>query len=420
MRGATPYRETDRLLADDPELRAGLAEIARDEEDAAKGTPKLTRLADVEPEEVEWLWPGRVPLGKISLLEGDPGLGKSTVGIDLAARVSRGLTLPGGGSFGPAPVVLLSAEDGLGDTVRPRLDAAGGDVNVIYSLSLVVGDAEQLPTIDGDLPRIERAVAEAKARLLVIDPLMAYLGGEVNSYRDQDVRRALAPLAKMAERLHVAVLVVRHLTKGGGAAAIYRGGGSIGIVGAARSALLVAKDPDDDARRIVASVKSNLAKPPASLAYRIEEASNGAPRLLWEEGDAGITADELLAAQGPGLEEGRPRDLAVAFLARYLSGGPRPSDEVVRDGEAQGVSERTLKRARKDLGVISTKRGFPGTWYLSLPEEGHETAKGATRGRGTLRPSVALFGADDPAETKGATDGPLRSDESGEPEELVI
>lgn len=415
MKGAVPFRETDALL--DPELRAGLAEIARDEEDARKGMPRLTRLSDVEPEAVEWLWPGRLPLGKISLLEGDPGLGKSTVGVDLAARVSRGLPLPGGGLYGPAAVVLLSAEDGLADTVRPRLDAAGADARLVYSLSLVIEDAETLPTLDGDLPRIERAVVDAKARLLVVDPLMAFLGGDVNSYRDQDVRRALAPLAKMAERQHVAVLVVRHLTKGGGAASIYRGGGSIGIVGAARSALLVAKDPEDEARRIVASVKSNLAKPPASLAYRIEEASNGAPRLLWEEGDAGITADELLAAQAPGPEEGRPRDAAVAFLARYLSGGPRPADEVIRDGESAGHSERTLKRARKDLGVVSTKKGFPGTWYLSLPEEGHESPKGATRGRGPLRPSVALFDDETSAPPMSATAGPLRADD---PDEVLL
>ena len=415
MRPAVPFRETDALL--DPELRAGLAEIARDEEDARKGTPRLTRLSDVEPEAVEWLWPGRLPLGKISLLEGDPGLGKSTVGVDLAARVSRGLPLPGGGLYGPAAVVLLSAEDGLADTVRPRLDAAGADARLVFSLSLVIEDAETLPTLDGDLPRIERAVVDAKARLLVVDPLMAFLGGEVNSYRDQDVRRALAPLAKMAERQHVAVLVVRHLTKGGGAASIYRGGGSIGIVGAARSALLVAKDPEDEARRIVASVKSNLAKPPASLAYRIEEASNGAPRLLWEEGDAGITADELLAAQAPGPEEGRPRDLAVAFLARYLSGGPRPADEVIRDGESAGHSEKTLRRARATLGAVSVKVGFPGSWRWALPEDGQKTPKVPTPGSGHLRPEVAIFGGSPSDLPKVATVDHLRADD---PDEVLL
>lgn len=415
MRSAAPFRETDALL--DPELRAGLAEIARDEEDARKGTPRLTRLSDVEPEAVEWLWPGRLPLGKISLLEGDPGLGKSTVGIDLAARVSRGLPLPGGGSYGPAAVVLLSAEDGLADTVRPRLDAAGADVRNVYSLSLVIEDAETLPTLDGDLPRIERAVSDAKARLLVVDPLMAFLGGEVNSYRDQDVRRALAPLAKMAERLHLAVLVVRHLTKGGGAASIYRGGGSIGIVGAARSALLVAKDPDNEERRIVASVKSNLAKPPASLAYRIEDASNGAPRLLWEEGDAGITADELLAAQGPAIESGRPRDHAVAFLARYLAAGPRPADEVIRDGESEGLSEKTLRRARATLGAVSVKVGFPGSWRWALPEDGQKPAKVPTPGSGHLRPEVAIFGASSSDLPKVANADHLRADG---PDEVLL
>ena len=380
--------------------------------------PALVRLADVTPEAVEWLWPGRVPLGKLSILEGDPGLGKSTAALDLAARASRGEPLPGGGLFGPCPVVLLSAEDGLGDTIRPRLDAAGADVARIFALRAVVAadGAESLPTIDGNLDAIADAVRKTGARLVVIDPLMAYLGGDVNTYRDQDVRRALAPLSKMADDTGAAVLVVRHLTKGGGAASIYRGGGSIGIVGAARSALLVAKDPEDEERRIVASVKSNLSKPPASLAYRVEEAPNGAPRLSWE-GEVEITANELLAAQAPEAEGGRPRDEAVSFLARYLASGPRFSDAVLRDAQAARISEKTLRRAKETLGVVAVKAGFSGAWKWRLPEDGHEPPKVVTRGRDHLRPEVATFGDEPPAPSKMATGDHLRT---GDTEEVSL
>jgi len=379
----------------------------------------LVRLADVEPEAVEWLWPGRVPLGKLSILEGDPGLGKSTVALDITARVSRGEPLPGGGIFGPANVVLLSAEDGLADTIRPRLDAAAADVERIFALRAVLGadGSESLPTIDGNLVEIERAVRQTGARLVVLDPLMAYLGGDVNSYRDQDVRRALAPLSKMADDTGAAVLVVRHLTKGGGASSIYRGGGSIGIVGAARSALLVAKDPENEERRIVASVKSNLSKPPGSLAYRIEEAPNGSPRIAWEEGEVGITADELLAAQTPQMEGGRPRDHAVAFLARYLAGGARPSDEVIRDGKAGGLSEITLRRAKATLGVAVVKVGFPGRWTWRLPEDDHSSPKVLTSTGDHLRPEVITFERPGVEASKMITSDHLRPDGS---EEIVL
>lgn len=359
------------IFAKLPDIRPPRRSAPKDEGKGAPGRAVLTRLADVEPEAVEWLWPGRVPLGKITVLEGDPGLGKSTVALALAAGVSRGLPLPGGGLFGPAPVLLLSAEDGLADTVRPRLDAAGADVRRVFSLALVIDDAEMLPTLDGDLPRIDAAIVESGAQFLVVDPLVAFLGGEVNSYRDQDVRRALAPLAKMAERHRVAVLVVRHLTKGGGAASIYRGGGSIGIVGAARSALLVAKDPDDEARRIVAPVKSNLSKPPASLAYRIEEAPNGSSRIVWEEGEVGISADQLLAAQvsvTPGeVSDRSDRDDASDFLREFLSDGPKPATEGIGEGRRHGFTPKQLRRARTTLGVRPRKDGMNGPWLWTLP-----------------------------------------------------
>ncbi|MDE2058745.1 MAG: AAA family ATPase [candidate division NC10 bacterium] len=206
----------------------------------------IIRLADVQPEPVTWLWPGRVPLGKLTVLDGDPGLGKSTLAFDLAARVSNGSLMPDGSPSLPGGAVILTLEDGLADTVVPRLTVAGADLAKIVALQGVKGADGKLrvPTVE-DIAALTCACQQVAAKIVLIDPLMAYLPSQRNSWRDQDVRQALAPLAKMAEENGVAVLVIRHLNKSGGSQSIYRGGGSIGIVGAARMALLVAKDPEN-------------------------------------------------------------------------------------------------------------------------------------------------------------------------------
>ena len=208
-------------------------------------------MSGVPPRPVEWLWPGWIPLGKLTVLDGDPGVGKSTLLLDLAARLSRDGVMPDG-AVGPVGAsLILSAEDGEEDTIKPRLAAAGGVAERIFTLPAVRGDDGEMrpPEVPLDLPAIEAAVRQYGARLLVIDPLMAYLTG-ADAGSDQDVRRALFKLARLAERRSFAVVCLRHLSKVGGDKAIYRGGGSIGIVAAARSGLVVAADPDDPDRRI--------------------------------------------------------------------------------------------------------------------------------------------------------------------------
>ena len=199
-------------------------------------------LSEISPEEIEWLWPGRLPLGKLAVLDGDPGLGKSVVTLDLAARVSTGLELPYGERGEPAGAVLLSAEDGLADTIRPRLDAAGADTERIVALSTVATGtkAERLISLTQDLNAIEGAIERVGAVLVVVDPLMAFRPEGTDSYKDQAVRRALAPLAVLAESTRAPVLIVRHPTKAAGGNTLYRGGGSIGIIGAAPAGLVVA------------------------------------------------------------------------------------------------------------------------------------------------------------------------------------
>jgi hypothetical protein len=327
------------------------------------------RLSDVEAEAVDWLWFGRLGRGKLTLIDGDPGLGKSLLTLDLSARLSMGAAWPDGlPCAASGSVLLMGAEDGLADTVRPRLDAAGADVHRVYALPTVgVAGSEHPPSIPDDIPAIEGELVATGAVLLVIDPLMAFLGGDVNSHRDQDVRRALAPLAAMAERLGVAVLVIRHLNKSSGGPAIYRGGGSIGLAGAARIVLAVGADPEDESRRILAAVKANLTVAPPSLAYRLVEA-DGAVRIDWL-GTSTVTAGQLLAVPANDEERTAVGD-AVEFLRERLGDSKVDALAVKTDARKAGISDRTLDRAKARLQVHSERKGFgsDGEWFWSLPD----------------------------------------------------
>jgi hypothetical protein len=224
-----------------------------------------------------------------------------------------------------------------------------------------------------DLPAIEHAIVAADAKYVIIDPLMAYLGSETNSYRDQDVRGVLAPLARLAERYGVTIVVVRHLSKGQSANVLHRGGGSIGIIGAARVALMVGHDPDepDGPRRILAVSKSNLAAFPPAMAYHMEQAENGVARIVWE-GTTQHTAAAITAmAASEGAEEQSERDEAADALRSALANGRRLQKDVMREvREATGASESTVHRARRRLGIKTMREGFgPGSLvYWRLPD----------------------------------------------------
>ncbi len=329
-------------------------------------------LSSVVPEEVSWLWPSWLALGKLALVDGDPGLGKSAMTLDLAARVSAGMALPDGAECEPAGVVLLSAEDGLADTIRPRLDAAGADTSKILALATVPDENghDRLLSIPEDLPLIEKGIRRVRAGLLVVDPLMAFLSGDTNSHRDQDVRRALARLAGLAERTEAAVLVIRHLNKAATNNPLYRGGGSIGIIGAARMAFVVGKDPQDENRRVLASTKNNLAMPPQSLMFSLEEAESTSVRVNWL-GNSGVSAKDLLATPQD-QDHADARSEAVEFLNEVLADGPVAANQVKEEAEEAGIKERTLARAKKAVGVISYREGAAGErgkgqWLWKLP-----------------------------------------------------
>src|SRR5215208_965880 len=319
-------------------------------------------LSEVQAESVEWLWERRIPLGKITVLDGDPGLGKSVLTTDLAARLTTGRAMPYGfQKREPAGVVILSAEDGAGDTIRPRFDAASGDPEKVVLLG-----TEELLGIPEDLGTIERAIKQVDAELVIIDPIMAFMGEEVNPNSDKEVRRALTPVKQLAERLGVAVLIVRHLNKTPGGNHLYRGGGSIGIIGAARVGLLVGPHPDDDDLRVLAGQKSNLGPSPESLKYRIETAENNSARVSYE-GTVEMKPQDLL--KGPQDEEERSAaDEARDFLRSVLAGGVRKeSNSVKAEAKSIGISETTLNRVKRSIGVKSVKVGE--TWFMSLADD---------------------------------------------------
>ncbi len=344
----------------------------------------VVRLADVLPESVKWIWPGRLALGKLTVLSGDPGLGKSFLSLDVAARLTTGQMWPDGGPAPIGSVVLLTAEDGVADTVRARFDAAGGNPERVYVLrAMRHRDAERPFCLASDLPTLEELVQRSGARVVIIDPVSAYLG-RVDSYKDNEVRGLLAPLALMAARLNVAVLLIMHLTKNAQTRALYRTGGSIAFIAAARIALIVAKDPDDDSRRLLMANKHNLSAPPSTLAYRlIGEYPEGPARVDWEpEAVPHAEADAVLMAAGV-PEDPNERNDADELLQTFLADGDQPATELLKAAQAKGVTERTLNRAKRRLGIIAVRRGEPGrkgggTWYCRLPEPGRDPSKTAT------------------------------------------
>jgi len=343
------------------------------------GTPVTVVLSDVQPEPVRWLWPGRIALGKLTLLCGDPGLGKSFVTLDLAARVSSAKCWPDLPILPnpPGGVVLLSAEDDLADTIRPRLDAAGADPSRVVAIQAVrrilaptMGtecglEREDYFDLTEDLPALERAIYEtADCRLVIIDPLTAYLG-KTDSHKNAEVRAVLARLVDLAARRKAAVLAVTHLNKAGGLPAIYRAMGSLAFVAAARAVWAVVRDENDETgrRRLFVPVKNNLGADESGLAYALEPV-DGVARVAWEAAPVDMRADEALG----GGQTSAVRDEARKFVVETLQshGGEMASDELSEAAEANGISERTFRRARKAVAEVYKEKGKGGQWRCRL------------------------------------------------------
>jgi putative DNA primase/helicase len=327
------------------------------------------RASDITMKPVRWLWTGRIARGKVTLLAGEPGLAKSQMTLDIAARISNGGCWPVGGSAPRGSVIILSAEDAADDTIVPGLAAAGADLSHIHLLTAVRENGKRRTfNLEADIHRLREKKQElGDLSLCIIDPITSYMG-KIDGHRTTDVRAVLEPLAAFAEAEGLAFLALSHPPKAAQAKAINNVTGSLAFVAAARIALLAINEPGTD-RHLLLSVKNNLAPLGPGLGYRIAQRTVGpgivAPYIVWDPTPVHMTADEALAA---GRESDGAMHEAREFLADTLMDGPKPATKVNELAAARGISGTTLNRARKAMGVVSAKAGFEGGWELSLPK----------------------------------------------------
>jgi putative DNA primase/helicase len=298
-------------------------------------------VSQVQPRQVDWLWPGRLALGKLALLEGDPDLGKSFLALDLCARLSTNRPMPDGSPApGPANSLYLFVEDGGDDTIRPRLARLGADMERIF-IPKLQGD-ESAWALPRDLPKLRAVLAECRPRLVVFDPVLAFLDAKVQCYNEQSLRRLLTPLARLAEETHCAFLLLRHLNKAVAMRALYRGVASIAFTAACRSVWLAARLPGGEGRCVLAQQKNNLAARQPSLAYEVAAGPGSEPELRWH-GEVDWSAARVLEHRRP-RPAGR-RDEATAFLRSFLADTPKTSRQVWAAAAKLGLTESTLRRA---------------------------------------------------------------------------
>jgi len=342
-----------------------------EQHDAMHSMLRHVRVSDVDPMPVNWLWENKIALGKLTLMSGDPGLGKSLVTTAIATAISLGARWPvNGGSAPLGSVVMLSAEDAVADTIRPRLDAAHADCTKIHVLEASRdidddGEISERPfSLTDDIDRLEAlALSLDDCKLIVIDPVSAYLG-RIDSHKNAEVRAALSPVSDMAERLNVAVIAVTHLNKGGGSA-MYRSIGSIAFTAAARAAWVIVKDRDDPDRRLVLQVKNNLAKDREGMAYRVESADNGAAVVMWEPDPVNVDIEEAMSNASDEFRS--ERDDAIDWLKTELRDNPVTSKDMIKRARDAGHSWATVRRAQKELGIKPKKQGIDNAWIWALP-----------------------------------------------------
>jgi hypothetical protein len=344
------------------------------EESLARGEVLVRWGSEVETAPVVWLWDKRIPRGKVSILDGLPGVAKTTLAEDVGARVTTGQKMPDGTDGPSGAVLFINYEDDAEDTLVPRFEAAGGDTKLLLladSVRTPAGvDYLEIPT---HIEFLEDVIVSEGVVLCVIDPLMAALAADVRSGEDKDVRRALRSLRSMAERTGAAVVCIRHLNKNTNVKdPILRGGGSIGIIGAARAGLIAGRDPEDQTRHVLAMSKMNLAPDGVpSLAYRVVEDPDWKVGAIEWLGEVNVQARDLLADSQPDV--GPAVSEAVGILAEFLADGPRLATECKAFCKEAGISSRTLDRAKTAANVKARPKdngtGNHWWWEIASPSE---------------------------------------------------
>lgn len=334
---------------------------------------KLINMETVEVEQIEWLLYPFIPFGKVTIIQGDPGEGKTTMVLQIIAKLTRGepillkqqsqkeaqkdseenlkqKVLSQDNPIQPVNVIYQTAEDGLGDTIKPRLLAAGADCSRVQ----VIDDREQpLTMLD---VRLEEAIMQTKARMVVLDPIQGFLGTDVDMHRANEIRPLMKRVAVLAEKYHCAIILIGHMNKNSNGKSSYRGLGSIDFQAAARSVLIVGRLKDEPETRVMCHVKSSLAPEGKSVAFRLDKETG----FQWI-GEYDISADDLLS----GDARGQKSRIAKEFLLDILADGGMAQKKIEEEASKQGIKKKTLRNAKQELEIDSVKRGNQWFWILS-------------------------------------------------------
>ena len=323
---------------------------------------KLINMEQVEIEKIDWLLYPFIPFGKVTIVQGDPGEGKTTMVLQIIAKMTKGeAVLPSDSdesalkektmALEPVNVIYQTAEDGLGDTIKPRLLSAGADCSRV----MVIDDNDQALTMMD--ARLEEAIIRTKARLVVLDPIQGFLGTDVDMHRANEIRPLMKRVAMLAEKYHCAIILIGHMNKNSNGKSSYRGLGSIDFQAAARSVLIVGRIKDEPEIRVVCHVKSSLAPEGKSIAFRLDKDTG----FEWI-GEYDISADDLLS----GDKRGQKIHAAKEFLQEVLTSGSVAQTKVAEEAESRGIKKKTLWNAKKELEIESVKIG--NQWFWMLPE----------------------------------------------------
>lgn len=350
------------------EIRTIVTSIAaRDQEKRSKipvkaGEFVVTKFKDIKEEKIQWLWPGVIPTGKLSLFIGDPGHGKSLLSVSLAAIISAGGHFPDGHKAKVGNVMMVFSEDNAADTVKPRLRLAGADHSKVHYLEV----SARMLKLDTDLSKLKDTIEQYQINFLTIDPLSAYLGG-INSWKDDEVRRLLAGVGDIATKTDCAILGIMHLNKKVSANAFDRGMGSIAFTAVARSVFLVGAYPEEnDTRKVLAPVKANLAEAHKSMTYRIESSEDNYPYIEWGE-ETSITASDILKSESVGVSTDGQLEQAIEFLKKELRDGEKLATLMFELGTTrEGLSEKTIRSAQKQLQIVPRRHLGRSFWRLPV------------------------------------------------------
>ena len=318
---------------------------------------EIIRMSEIQVREVEWLWYPYIPFGKLTIIQGDPGEGKTTFALRLAAACSTGRPMPGMESLSPFNVIYQSAEDGLEDTIKPRLTEAGADQERVINIR---EDKRSLHLLDS---RIEKAIVQCDAKLLILDPLQGYLGERIDMNRANEIREVMKAIGQVAQRTGCAIVLVGHLNKATGMSSAYRGLGSIDFRAAARSVLVVGRLRKNKNIRVIVHDKSSLAPEGKSLAFNLGNEDG----FRWLDGYDEISAEDLLSGLSS-QQETKTMQAEEIIRTMLEDGAEIPGEEIVQAAARKQISRRTVNEAKKNIaGIVSRKVGTK--WMWSIPNE---------------------------------------------------